>query len=145
MKTLDNSSLDASNPRVVSNNAQLLGKRIRILRRTLEMSQKDLASKIGVTFQQLQKYESGQNRISVDRLYLISQALSVSIHYLLGSEDSSSSDSLSDLSIKDIMSLLKIDDERNLEYFVKIAKHLVRIESVAMKDKIVEFVEVMGS
>ena len=145
MKTFDNSSLDASNPRVVSNNAQLLGKRIRILRRTLEMSQKDLASKIGVTFQQLQKYESGQNRISVDRLYLIAQALSVSIHYLLGSEDSSSSDSSSDLSIKDIMSLLKIDNERNLEYVVKIAKHLVRIESIAMKDKIVEFVEVMGS
>jgi transcriptional regulator with XRE-family HTH domain len=45
-------------------------------RRTkLRMSQTDLASKCGLSFQQIQKYEKGANRVSVSRLFQISDAL----------------------------------------------------------------------
>ena len=45
------------------------------------MTQKDLSKKIGVTFQQLQKYEQGFNRVSASRLWLISQALGTDINF----------------------------------------------------------------
>jgi transcriptional regulator with XRE-family HTH domain len=52
-----------------------LGAAIRIRRRTLGISQDALAEKCGVTFQQVQKYENGANRISFSRLVQISAAL----------------------------------------------------------------------
>lgn len=52
-----------------------LGQRIRASRKKMGMSQKDVASQIGVTFQQLQKYEVGANSISAYRLSLVSRAL----------------------------------------------------------------------
>lgn len=44
-----------------------------------KMSQMDLAEAIGVTFQQIQKYEKAQNRIPASRLYYIAQVLEVSV------------------------------------------------------------------
>jgi transcriptional regulator with XRE-family HTH domain len=52
-----------------------LGAAIRIRRRTLGLSQDALAEKCGVTFQQVQKYENGANRISFSRLVQISAAV----------------------------------------------------------------------
>jgi len=52
-----------------------VGRRIKIRRSMLKMSQEQLASLIGVTFQQIQKYESGANRVSASRLYDIACAL----------------------------------------------------------------------
>ncbi len=45
-----------------------LGKRLRLLRQIREMSQEDLAVKSGISYQQIQKYEKGINRISTSRL-----------------------------------------------------------------------------
>jgi DNA-binding XRE family transcriptional regulator len=52
-----------------------VGERVRLRRIMLKMSQIELGAKIGVTFQQLQKYEKGTNRIGASRLYQLSQAL----------------------------------------------------------------------
>lgn len=60
----------------------LVGQRVRERRIYLGISQHKLAAKIGVTFQQLQKYESGANRISASRLYFIAKALNCSIEYI---------------------------------------------------------------
>lgn len=45
------------------------------------MSQTVLATKLGLTFQQLQKYENGANRVSASKLFEIAKALEVSINY----------------------------------------------------------------
>ena len=45
------------------------------------MSQPELAERVGVTFQQVQKYENGKNRISAGRLYEVAKALGVTIQY----------------------------------------------------------------
>ena len=52
-----------------------LGAAVRIRRRTIGMSQEALADQCGVSFQQIQKYENGANRISFSRLVQISRAL----------------------------------------------------------------------
>lgn len=65
-----------------------LGKRLRRRRRLLGLTQQQLASAVGVRFQQIQKYECGANRISAARLWELSEALEVPISYFYeGLED----------------------------------------------------------
>ncbi|MAJ34837.1 MAG: transcriptional regulator [Candidatus Puniceispirillum sp. TMED52] len=76
---------------VTNNNAVdvHVGKRIRLRRTLLGYSQEQLAHGLSITFQQVQKYERGSNRVSASRLWDISQLLDVDISYFF--EDMSSS------------------------------------------------------
>ena len=58
-----------------------LGLRIRMRRLALRMSQTALADSIGVTFQQVQKYEKGTNRVSASTLQKLSETLHVPVAY----------------------------------------------------------------
>lgn len=58
-----------------------VGKRLRLRRTLLGMSQEAVGSAIGVTFQQVQKYERGINRMGASRLFDFSRILSVPISY----------------------------------------------------------------
>jgi transcriptional regulator with XRE-family HTH domain len=71
------------NFRVTNNNAidMHVGKRVRLRRTLLGISQEQLGAALNITFQQVQKYERGANRISASRLWDISQILDASIGY----------------------------------------------------------------
>ena len=58
-----------------------VGQRIRLRRNFLGMTQQDLARRLDVTFQQVQKYERGANRVSASRLWDISQIMKTEIGY----------------------------------------------------------------
>ena len=58
-----------------------VGNRVRMRRMLVGMSQEKLGEKLGLTFQQIQKYEKGANRISASRLYQMSQILSVPVQF----------------------------------------------------------------
>ena len=58
-----------------------VGKRIRLRRKILQMSQTDLAQLLSITFQQLQKYEKGINRISASHLWDMSVVLKVPVAF----------------------------------------------------------------
>ncbi len=58
-----------------------VGSRIRTRRILLGQSQENIASQLGISFQQLQKYESGANRISASRLYDVAYVLDVPVAY----------------------------------------------------------------
>ena len=60
---------------------QIIGKKIYFLRLDNNMSQAELAKKIGISAQQLQKYENTKNRISAARLALIAKVLDKDISY----------------------------------------------------------------
>ena len=79
---MTDSTLD-KNFRVTNNNAVdvHVGKRVRLRRTLLGMSQEQLGASLNITFQQVQKYERGANRISASRLWDISQILDVQISY----------------------------------------------------------------
>ena len=62
---------------------KFVGERIRLYRAMLGVSQQKLADGIGVTFQQLQKYERGENRIGAGRLLLVATTLGIPITFLL--------------------------------------------------------------
>jgi transcriptional regulator with XRE-family HTH domain len=58
-----------------------VGKKVRQRRTLLGMSQEKLGAAVGLTFQQIQKYERGTNRIGSSRLYELSQVLDVPVSY----------------------------------------------------------------
>src|SRR5947209_16177532 len=69
-----------------------IGQKLRALRLDRGLSQGDLASEIGVTFQQLQKYEKGANRVSAGRLMRIAAALHVPVTAFYGAAQGRASD-----------------------------------------------------
>lgn len=58
-----------------------VGSRVRLRRMLIGMSQEKLGELLGLTFQQVQKYEKGANRIGASRLYDISKILNVPVQY----------------------------------------------------------------
>ena len=65
----------------------LVGKHIRHRRMLLGMSQSELAGSLGITFQQLQKYERGLNRVGAGRLYELSRVLQAPVSYFFSGTD----------------------------------------------------------
>ncbi len=61
-----------------------VGNRIRMRRLLLGMNQETLANALGLTFQQVQKYEGGANRVSASRLSAMAEILNVPISYFFG-------------------------------------------------------------
>ncbi len=57
------------------------GTRVRLRRKALKISQQELAKHLNLTFQQVQKYERGSNRISASKLFEIAQVLQVPVAY----------------------------------------------------------------
>jgi len=60
---------------------RIVGMRMRLRRRDLKLTQEQLGEKLGLTFQQVQKYEKGVNRVSAGRLFNMASVLGVPITY----------------------------------------------------------------
>jgi transcriptional regulator with XRE-family HTH domain len=65
-----------------------IGARVRARRRQLNLSQSELAAALGVSFQQVQKYERGVNRVSGSTLVTTAAALDTTVGWLVGEEGS---------------------------------------------------------
>ena len=68
-----------------------VGKRIRHRRWLVGMTQQQLAERVGIKFQQIQKYETGANRVSASRLWDIADALDVKVSFFFEGLESDSS------------------------------------------------------
>jgi len=69
----------SASPRKSNSVDVFIGKRMRELRHVNSISQVELGRELGVSFQQIQKYEKGVNRVSAARLFDICKALNVSL------------------------------------------------------------------
>ena len=81
---------------------QHLGKKLRLRRTSLGLTQTQVAKAINVTFQQIQKYEKGTNGVSSARLLQLSSFLKVPIKYFFVDYHDFSSNNASNQSLKDI-------------------------------------------
>lgn len=81
METSSSDDRDQQDPRSADLVDAHVGSRIRLRRILIGMSQESLASKVGLTFQQIQKYEKATNRVSASRLYHFSIALGVPVQF----------------------------------------------------------------
>jgi len=107
-----------------------VGSRVRMRRIMLAMSQEQLAEALGLTFQQVQKYEKGANRIGAGRLQQISQILQVPVAFFFegapnaAAPHDSSGSALSMAEIDDFVS--DLDGLRLMRAFMRIDNALQR-------------------
>ncbi len=80
-----------------------VGKRIRHRRWLVGMTQQQLAEQVGIKFQQIQKYETGANRVSASRLWDISEALDVPVSFFFEGLDVEAGKTGSDAVPADLM------------------------------------------
>ncbi len=78
--------MTATSPKQPTEVDHQIGLRLRKWRLAQDVEARVLAQKLGVTYQQLQKYEKGQTRISASRLYEIAQTLGVPIQWFFREE-----------------------------------------------------------
>jgi transcriptional regulator with XRE-family HTH domain len=76
-----------AHPRAAGKPDIALGARIRLRRVEMKMSQHELGDRLGVSFQQIQKYEKGVNRVGASRLEYIAAALGVPVTFFYGDGD----------------------------------------------------------
>jgi len=69
-----------------------VGKRIRHRRWLVGVTQQQLAEKVGIKFQQIQKYETGANRVSASRLWDIAESLEVDVSFFFAGMESTDAD-----------------------------------------------------
>ena len=90
-------SSDAVNPRKSNPVDVHVGGRVRLRRMLMGMSQEKLGESLGLTFQQVQKYEKGANRIGASRLFELARILGVTVQYffeeLTGADEDATADS----------------------------------------------------
>ncbi len=84
-----------------------VGKRIYQRRMELNLSQEQMSKMLGISFQQIQKYEKGFNRISASRLWDVSEVLGVSVNYFFEGID----DKISENSPRNLFVHTELDDD----------------------------------
>jgi transcriptional regulator with XRE-family HTH domain len=114
-----------------------VGSRLRMRRMMLGMSQEKLGEAFGLTFQQVQKYEKGANRMGASRLQQAAQILGVSVPFFFEGAPGGhieGGDTLSPSYIDDFVS--SEDGLRLIKAFVRIARPAVRYRSVNVVQEI---------
>lgn len=118
---------------------QLVGSRIRLRRVALGMSQEMLGEHLGVTFQQVQKYEKGINRVGASRLQRISEVLNAPISFFFegapGAIDQQSE-------TQEVSSLSKVLAS---EEFLTLANDFSAIQDPKIRQKVVDLVAALAA
>ena len=113
----------------------LVGRRVRLLRKCQGMSQTELANAIGLTFQQVQKYEKGTNRISASKLFEIAQALNVEVAALFA--DATASNAGADSEAEDSV----VPSRTNLQ----IVRTLSQVRNARVQRKVLELISALAA
>jgi transcriptional regulator with XRE-family HTH domain len=108
-----------------------LGRRIRLRRVEQNISQQDLGAKLGVSFQQVQKYEKGVNRVGASRLELIAKALDVPVSFFYDG----------DAKTREVDSLLFLDSAFSL----RLLRSYAAIKNQAVQRHVVSLMETLAA
>lgn len=115
-----------------------VGSRIRLRRVMLGLSQEKLGDGLGITFQQVQKYEKGTNRVGASRLQHISELLDVHISYFFeGGPEASEDRALAAPSV--------LSQFMNSKEGVMLAKAFSAIEDSRVRRRVLELVQSLGT
>ena len=120
-----------------------VGTRLRFRRTLLGISQEKLATAIGLTFQQVQKYEKGLNRISAGRLYEFSKILDIPISFFYENIDSTPAQGLSD-NDQDAFSHSEPVDQMNTKETADLLRAYYSIEDGSARKDILKFIKSMS-
>ncbi|MEK7326244.1 MAG: helix-turn-helix transcriptional regulator [Chloroflexota bacterium] len=90
-----------------------IGEKIKKKRRELGISQEELAERLEVTYQQVQRYENGTNRLNVENIQVIADVLEAPVSYFFGN-------GRKDIMSEELTPYLPVDENRLLGYFRRI-------------------------
>lgn len=117
-----------------------VGGRVRLRRTMLGMSQDRLADSLGLTFQQVQKYEKGVNRIGASRVFEISRVLGVPIQFFFDDYDfvTGRSYGFAENGADDGASMMEL---LNSPEGVQLCKHFASIKDAKIRKRVLELVK----
>ena len=116
-----------------------VGERVRFRRKMLGMSQASLAEALGITFQQIQKYEKGINRIGASRLLRIAEIFGVAVGFFFENSEAQSGDSAA-TSETDAVALFMASKEG-----LALGKAFIAIEDPDVRRKLLALTRSLGS
>ena len=120
-----------------------VGARVRMRRMMLSMSQEKLGDALGLTFQQVQKYEKGANRIGASRLQQIANILQVPVAFFF--EGAPNHDAHPTNSIGEVPSPNYVSDFLATSDGLALTKSFMRIKNPKLRRRIVDLVEQMAA
>jgi transcriptional regulator with XRE-family HTH domain len=122
---------------------QHVGSRVRLRRMLLGMSQERLGESMGLTFQQVQKYEKGVNRIGASRLFQISKILDVPIQFFF--EEAPHSDSRRTPGIAEADSEAFILEFLNSREGLELNRAFVKVADPKVRKSVVDLVRALSA
>ncbi|KAA5602486.1 helix-turn-helix domain-containing protein [Blastochloris sulfoviridis] len=118
-----------------------VGARVRMRRMMIGMSQERLGDSLGITFQQVQKYEKGTNRVGASRLQQISKTLGVPVSFFFeGAPDLDGTD----ISFNDAASPPYVSEFLSTAEGLSLTRAFTRIRDARVRRRIVELVETLA-
>jgi transcriptional regulator with XRE-family HTH domain len=119
-----------------------VGGRVRLRRTMIGMSQDKLADALGLTFQQIQKYEKGVNRIGASRVFEISKILNVPIQFFFDDYDMrTGSYGFAEQGADDGASMMEL---LNSPEGVQLCKHFASIRDPKVRKRVLELVKTLS-
>jgi len=120
-----------------------VGARIRLRRNMLNMSQEKLGESLGITFQQIQKYEKGTNRVGASRLQAIASILGVPVSFFFDDAPGAESNGNGGLNEETINS--DVMDFCGSAEGLQLNRSFVKISDPKVRRKIIELVRTLGA
>jgi transcriptional regulator with XRE-family HTH domain len=120
-----------------------VGSRIRLRRNMLGMSQERLGENLGITFQQIQKYEKGTNRVGASRLQAIASILSVPVAFFF--EDAPGRENGNASGLSEDNSTTYVVDFLNSPEGLQLNRAFVRISDAKVRRKVVDLVKALAA
>ncbi|MEO9458798.1 MAG: helix-turn-helix transcriptional regulator [Lentilitoribacter sp.] len=120
-----------------------VGRRIKLRRNMLKVSQEKLGGALNVTFQQIQKYENGKNRVSASKLQMIADILQVKVDFFFKDAPKTSDKlSMENTAIREIEKdyLMFMASKQG----VQLVQAFVKIDDPKIRDKTLQFVKVIS-
>ena len=127
-KSLKNphAELVPKSPRSPTKIDHVIARNIALIRKAKGVSQQTLAKELGISFQQIQKYENGTNRIAASRLYQMAECLSVSIKDFFPKDSSLAPSFSQDYLTTENIEILTLINELPSKETKQIAKNILR-------------------
>ncbi|MDP3898953.1 MAG: helix-turn-helix domain-containing protein [Mesorhizobium sp.] len=119
-----------------------VGSRVRLRRNMLSMSQEKLGESLGITFQQIQKYEKGTNRVGASRLQAIATILGVPVSFFFDAapgQESGASRGLAEDSPN-----LYVADFMNSSEGLQLNRAFVKIADAKVRRKVIDLVKALA-
>ena len=116
-----------------------VGSRVRMRRKMLGLSQEKLGEKLGITFQQIQKYEKGTNRVGASRLQDMASAMEVPVSYFF--PDASASSAAPGMQEEGAAFMM---DFMSTAEGLELSRAFMRIRNSKVRRKIVELVRALA-